>query len=54
MIRFIIGVGLLAFAIAGGPGWTYLGLVFILTAAWGFCPMYAFFKIKTLRIPQKK
>ncbi len=54
ILRFVIGVGLLAFAIAGGPGWTYLGLVFILTAAWGFCPAYAFLKIKTLKIPMRK
>lgn len=54
ILRFGFGVSLLAFAIAGGPGWAYLGLVFILTSAWGFCPLYAFFKIKTLRIPQRK
>jgi hypothetical protein len=54
ILHFIVGVGLLSFAIAGGPLWTYSGLFGILIAAWAFSPVYAFFNIKTLRIPPKK
>jgi hypothetical protein len=46
-LRFVLGVLLTAYAVAGGPFWAYGGLYFLLTAAWGFCPVYAFFKVRT-------
>ena len=47
-IRFILGVGLLSYAIAGGPTWFYaVGVYSLLTAGWGLCPIYAYFKIRT-------
>lgn len=49
ILRALIGVVLLAWAIAGGPWWTYVGLVLIGTAAWRFCPIYALFRIGTRR-----
>ncbi|HEY1079880.1 MAG TPA: DUF2892 domain-containing protein [Bdellovibrio sp.] len=48
-IRFILGVLLTTYAIAGGPFWAYIGLYGLVTAAWGLCPVYAFFRIRTLR-----
>lgn len=39
LIRWVIGVVLLAWAIAGGPWWTYLGLAFLITGSWGFSPV---------------
>ncbi|MEK2690253.1 DUF2892 domain-containing protein [Bdellovibrio sp. GT3] len=48
-LRFILGVGLTAYAIAGGPFWTYIGIYGLFTAAWGLCPIYAFFRIRTLK-----
>ncbi|MFZ4405082.1 MAG: YgaP family membrane protein [Pseudobdellovibrionaceae bacterium] len=51
MIRLFFGFLLLAYAFAGGPVWAYIGLIAIPTAAWGFCPFYSFFKIKTLTLP---
>ncbi|MCB0369753.1 MAG: DUF2892 domain-containing protein [Bdellovibrionales bacterium] len=47
-LRFILGILGLAYAIAGGPAWMYLSIYFILTAAWGFCTVYAFLRIQTL------
>lgn len=49
VFRIFLGVFLTAFAIAGGPFWAYIGVFFLLTAGWGFCPFYAFFKVRTLR-----
>lgn len=49
ILRFILGVGLFTYAIAGGPFWAFGGVYFIFTAAWGFCPIYATLKIRTLR-----
>ncbi|WP_083860511.1 YgaP family membrane protein [Pseudobdellovibrio exovorus] len=49
-IRFLLAVGLLSYAIAGGPMWFWpVGLYLLLTSAWGLCPLYAFFKIRTLK-----
>lgn len=50
-LRFVIGVALTAYAIAGGPFWAYFGIYLILTAAWGFCAIYAFFNLRTLKVP---
>ncbi|MEN0057935.1 MAG: DUF2892 domain-containing protein [Bdellovibrio sp.] len=49
ILRFLFGVGLTAYAIAGGPFWAYIGLYGLVTAAWGLCPTYAFFGWRTLR-----
>ncbi|MBK9321925.1 MAG: DUF2892 domain-containing protein [Bdellovibrionaceae bacterium] len=49
ILRFFIGVGLAAYLIAGGPIWVAGGIYFLFTSAWGFCPLYATFKIQTLR-----
>ncbi len=50
-LRFVLGVLLTAYLIAGGPFWAYFGIVLLFTAAWGFCPFYAFFKVRTLKVP---
>lgn len=48
-LRFFFGVLLTAYAIAGGPFWAYIGLYGLVSAAWGLCPIYAFFRIRTLK-----
>lgn len=40
-IRYVLGIGLLGYATAGGPWWAYLGLYPLATAAFGYCPSYA-------------
>ncbi|OYZ23344.1 MAG: hypothetical protein B7Y39_05425 [Bdellovibrio sp. 28-41-41] len=47
-LRFVVGVLLVTYAVAGGPSWMYLGIYFIITSAWGLCPVYLFFNIRTL------
>ncbi|MCB0419581.1 MAG: DUF2892 domain-containing protein [Bdellovibrionales bacterium] len=39
-LRGLLGVFLLSWAFAGGPTWSFLGLYFLATGAWGFCPVY--------------
>jgi hypothetical protein len=46
ILRFVIGVALLSYALAGGPVWAYIGLIPLATAAWSFCPIYALLKFK--------
>ncbi|PIS11579.1 MAG: DUF2892 domain-containing protein [Bdellovibrio sp. CG10_big_fil_rev_8_21_14_0_10_47_8] len=53
-LRFFFGVLLTAWAIAGGPWWAYVGVYMILTAGWGFCPMYAVMRFKTAKIEEKR
>ncbi|MGE3760104.1 MAG: DUF2892 domain-containing protein [Pseudobdellovibrionaceae bacterium] len=45
---------MLTWLIAGGPIWALVGLYLLLTAAWGFCPLYVFFRVSTLNLPEKR
>ncbi len=50
ILRFLISVLVLTYATAGGPVWFWaLGLYTLSTAAWGLCPIYSFFRFRTLR-----
>ncbi|MCS7068485.1 MAG: DUF2892 domain-containing protein [Meiothermus sp.] len=59
IIRLVLAavLFLLAFTVAGGV-WVYvaagLGAVMLLTAAIGFCPLYALLGIHTCPLPQRK
>ena len=48
IIRFFVGVLMLAWAIAGGPGWTYLGILVLATGTWGYCPVLAMLGVRNL------
>ena len=49
-IRFLIAVLQISYAVAGGPVWFWpMGLYFLITSGWGLCPIYSFFKVRTLR-----
>ncbi|KIZ40638.1 MULTISPECIES: DUF2892 domain-containing protein [Rhodopseudomonas] len=47
VLRAIVGIGLIYWALTGGPIWAWVGVVPLLTAAVGFCPAYTLFGIKT-------
>lgn len=49
IVRLLLGCLLVAWAVAGGPTWSYLGLVLLATAAWRFCPIYSMLGISTQR-----
>lgn len=53
-LRFLLSVIMLTWLIAGGPIWALVGLYLLLTAAWGFCPLYVFFRVSTLNLPEKR
>lgn len=49
-LRFLIAVLTLAYAFAGGPFWFWiLGIYLLATSAWALCPVYSFFRLRTLR-----
>lgn len=49
VLRLFIGSLLIIWGVAGGPWWTYFGLVLLATAAWQFCPIYVILRINTRR-----
>lgn len=47
VVRGVLGLALIVWALTGGPWWAWIGLVPLATAAIGFCPLYAPFGIST-------
>ena len=47
IVRGAAGIGLIAWALSGGPAWAWIGVVPLLTAAVGWCPAYLPFGIST-------
>lgn len=47
ILRYIIGILLLTWAIAGGPHWAFVGIYFIATASFGSCFIYWIFRINS-------
>ena len=46
-LRIIVGAALLAWALAGGPVWAWIGLLPLVTGIFGVCPAYSVFGINT-------
>jgi len=46
-IRAIVGIALIALALTKGWLWAWIGVVPLLTAAIGFCPLYALLGVNT-------
>ncbi len=47
VLRIVIGLGLLAFAVTTGNWIGYIGIIPIVTALIGWCPLYSILKIDT-------
>lgn len=41
VVRAIVGVALIVWALMGGPVWAWIGVVPLLTAVVSWCPLYA-------------
>jgi len=52
VLRIGAGLGLVAWAAVGGPGWAWNGVVPLATGAVGFCPFYPLLGMNTC--PMKK
>ena len=46
IFRFLLGAFMIAWAVAGGPGWAYLGFYFLATGSWAYCPLYSLFNFQ--------
>jgi hypothetical protein len=40
ILRIVVGLALIAWALLGGPIWAWIGVVPLATGAVGFCPLY--------------
>jgi hypothetical protein len=47
IVRGVAGIGLIAWALMGGPVWAWIGVVPLFTSAVGWCPLYLPFGIST-------
>ncbi len=52
ILRIGAGVGLVAWALLGGPAWAWIGVVPLATGLTGFCPAYPLLGMSTC--PTKK
>lgn len=46
-VRAVAGIGLIAWALMGGPVWAWIGIVPLATAFMSWCPAYSLIGIKT-------
>lgn len=49
VLRIVVGVALIAWALFGGPVWAWIGVAPLATGLIGWCPAYLPFGIKTCR-----
>ena len=49
VLRILLGLALIAWALAGGPVWAWVGLVPLATGLFNFCPLYALLGMNTCR-----
>ena len=47
ILRIVVGLALIAWALLGGPVWAWIGVVPLATAAIGFCPLYPLIGMNT-------
>jgi len=47
ILRALVGIALIAWAVLGGPIWAWIGVVPLATAGMSFCPAYTLLGIRT-------
>lgn len=50
ILRIVVGLALVGWALSGGPVWAWVGLVAIGTGAIGFCPLYPLIGLNTCSV----
>jgi len=49
VLRIVAGLGLIAWALMGGPPWAWIGVVPLATGLFNFCPLYALLGINSCK-----
>ena len=52
IVRIILGIALIAWALTGGPVWAWIGVVPLATGLFSFCPLYSMLGINTCKTPR--
>lgn len=52
IVRIILGIALIAWALTGGPVWAWIGVVPLATGLFSFCPLYSMLGINTCKAPR--
>jgi hypothetical protein len=47
ILRIVVGLALIAWALMGGPAWAWVGVVPLATGVIGWCPAYNLFGMNT-------
>jgi hypothetical protein len=47
ILRIVVGLALVVWALMGGPVWAWIGIVPLATGAIGFCPLYPILGMST-------
>ncbi len=47
-LRLLVGMLLIAWAVAGGPAWTWVGLIITATGAWRLCPIFMILGVRPI------
>jgi hypothetical protein len=47
ILRIVVGLALVVWALMGGPVWAWIGIVPLATGAVGFCPLYPMIGMST-------
>lgn len=53
VLRIVVGVALVAWALLGGPAWAWIGVVPLATGLIGWCPAYLPLGMSTCRTKQQ-
>lgn len=53
ILRIVVGVALVAWAILGGPVWAWIGVLPIFTGVMGWCPAYTLIGLNTCPLKKK-
>ncbi len=49
ILRIVVGLALVAYAFFGAQPIAYIGVIPLVTGAFGFCPLYPIFKVSTCK-----
>ena len=52
VVRIVLGLALLAWALLGGPVWAWIGVLPLATGLFNFCGLYALLGISTCKTRQ--
>jgi hypothetical protein len=54
ILRIVVGLALVAWALMGGPVWAWIGVIPLATGAVGFCPFYPLLGLSTCPMKDKQ